>query len=320
LSFTEVEPPAKVRLSDSIVGHIEQMIVDGTLKPGDLLPPERELAGMLNVSRPSLREAIVKLEAKGLVQTGRGGLQVADVYAPTLTDPLVELLWRHPSAASDVLELRHALEQLSAFHAAARATDAERREIETSMTRLQDAIKAGDPVNIAECDMAFHVALADASHNVALSYVIRGLVNLLRASVANSLERFKPDALGDLTEQHAAICRAVSDGDADRARQAAHAHLTYVQSVLRRSKGGSEPSSTSTRASAEPRPAAGVRRDGRLGRVRADAGSGESSADVPASGTLGIVQPRIAGSGTEAPGGTTGTGRRRGLRRPACPP
>jgi GntR family transcriptional regulator, transcriptional repressor for pyruvate dehydrogenase complex len=292
LSFTKVEPPAKVRLSDSIVSHIEQMIVDGTLKPGDSLPPERELASMLDVSRPSLREAIVKLEAKGLVQPGRGGgMQVVDVYAPTLTDPLVELLWRHPSAAFDVLELRHALEQVAAFHAAARATDAERRQIETCMTRFHDAIKGGDPVKVAECDAAFHLALADASHNVALSYVMRGLVNLLRTSIANSLDRFQPDVLRRLDEQHAAIYAAIGTGNADQARQAAHVHLTYVQSMLRRSGGGAR-----KLVSAEPRPAVGVRRGRR--RDLAAATTTESSADAPASGALHLAQPPLAGSGT----------------------
>jgi GntR family transcriptional repressor for pyruvate dehydrogenase complex len=294
LSFTKVEPPAKVRLSDSIVSHIEQMIVDGTLKPGDLLPPERELASMLDVSRPSLREAIVKLEAKGLVQSGRGGgMQVVDVYAPTLTDPLVELLWRHPSAALDVLELRHALEQLAAFHAAARATDVERRQIETCMTRFREASKGADPVKIAECDAAFHLAIADASHNVALSYVMRGLVNLLRTSISNSLERFEPDVLRRLDAQHTAINTAVGAGDADRARQAAHAHLTYVQSMLRRNDDGSG-SSADKLPSAELRPAAGMGG----GRRRDRAAAAESSADVPGPGALRLAQSRVAGNGT----------------------
>ena len=294
MSFTKVEPPAKVRLSDSIVSHIEQMIVDGTLKPGDLLPPERELASMLDVSRPSLREAIVKLEAKGLVQPGRGGgMQVVDVYAPTLTDPLVELLWRHPSAAFDVLELRHVLEQLAAFHAAARATDVERRQIETCMTRFREASKGADPVKIAECDAAFHLAIADASHNVALSYVMRGLVNLLRTSISNSLERFEPDVLRHLDAQHTAISTAVGAGDADRARQAAHAHLTYVQSMLRRNDDGSG-SSADKLASAELRPAAGMGGGRRPDRAAA----AESSADVPGPGELRLAQSRVAGSGT----------------------
>jgi GntR family transcriptional regulator, transcriptional repressor for pyruvate dehydrogenase complex len=296
LSFTKVEPPAKVRLSDSIVSHIEQMIVDGTLKPGDSLPPERELASMLDVSRPSLREAIVKLEAKGLVQSGRGGgMQVVDVYAPTLTDPLVDLLWRHPSAAFDVLELRHALEQLAAFHAAARATDVERRQIETCMTRFREASKGADPIKIAECDAAFHLAIADASHNVALSYVMRGLVNLLRTSISNSLERFEPDVLRRLDAQHAAICTAVGAGDADQARQAAHAHLTYVQSMLRRSDDGSGRGSSAHKlASAEPSSAAGAGRSRRRDRAAA----AESSADAPGSGALRLAQTRVAGGGT----------------------
>ena len=68
--FQAVKVP---RVSDSIVAQIEGMILEGLLKPGEKLPPERELAERLDVSRPSLREAIVVLESRGLLQSRRGG-------------------------------------------------------------------------------------------------------------------------------------------------------------------------------------------------------------------------------------------------------
>lgn len=93
--FEAVEPPVRLKLSDSIVSQIEQLILEGTLKPGDALPAERDFSEQLQVSRPSLREALLKLEARGLVSARRGGgYSVADVTATTLTDPLVHLLQR----------------------------------------------------------------------------------------------------------------------------------------------------------------------------------------------------------------------------------
>lgn len=236
--FEAVRPPARVRLSDSIVSQIEALIVDGTLRPGDALPPEREFARQLGVSRPSLREAILKLEARGLVLLRRGGgYCVADVTGPTLTDPLVRLLQEHPRTAYDILELRRGLEEVAAFLAAQRATDADRKLLKE---RFAAAVKAdvskGDPLRSAEADLRFHLAVADASHNVALVHVVRGLHNLLRSSVARFRARIFSMQDGSeklLRQQHRAIYDAVMAGDPEAARQAAHLHLNYVEATLK---------------------------------------------------------------------------------------
>ena len=92
MQFETINPP---KVSDAIVSQIEQLILDGVLKPGERLPPERELAHQLNVSRPSLREAITTLKSRGLLQSRRGGGNfVVDVVAPVLTDPLIECALR----------------------------------------------------------------------------------------------------------------------------------------------------------------------------------------------------------------------------------
>ena len=94
MEFTAVQPTS---VTDAIVEQIEGLILNGVLKPGERLPAERELAQRLQVSRPSLREAILKLEGKGLLVGRRGGGSfVADVVAPTITEPLVHLLKNHP--------------------------------------------------------------------------------------------------------------------------------------------------------------------------------------------------------------------------------
>ena len=124
--FRTISPPRRQRLSDSITEQIERLIVDGVLRPGDALPSERDLAQRLGVSRPSVREGLLLLENRGLVQSKRGGgYGVMDVTGPTITDPLVHLLQRHPSTVDDVLELRHGLKCVAAYFAAVRATDAD---------------------------------------------------------------------------------------------------------------------------------------------------------------------------------------------------
>jgi len=88
MHYETINPP---KVSDAIVSQIEQLILEGVLKPGERLPPERELAQQLNVSRPSLREAMTTLKSRGLLQSRRGGGNyVMDVIAPALTNPLVD--------------------------------------------------------------------------------------------------------------------------------------------------------------------------------------------------------------------------------------
>lgn len=231
-----IETPPRLRLSDSIVSRIERLVVDGTLRPGDALPPERELAQMFTVSRPSLREAIRKLETKGLLQPRRsGGMQVVDTYVPTLTDPLAHLLSEYPEVRFDVLELRHALEQVAASQAARRATAEDCKRIKMCIKELRKAAAEDDPLSFAACDAAFHLALADASHNLALSHVTRGLFNLLHSSIGASIERLwdRAEACRKLNDQHEAIWLAIRARDPEKAMRAAREHLCYVETVLR---------------------------------------------------------------------------------------
>ena len=226
------------KISASIVETIEEMILDGSLKPGDRLPPERELAGKFGVSRPSLREALVILESRGLLQSRRGGgTFVCDVVAPTITDPLVHLLRRRPESAFDVLELRHALEEVAAYYAAERATDQDLEAIAQCHERLVATYvdDDADPMEEASADTEFHMSVADASHNIALVHVMRGLFNLLRVDIARNLAdlRTDRDAHRKVQEQHLEIFEAIRRGDPEGAREAANRHLTFVGATLR---------------------------------------------------------------------------------------
>jgi GntR family transcriptional regulator, transcriptional repressor for pyruvate dehydrogenase complex len=231
--FKPVAPPVRAKLSDSIVGQIEKLILDGTLKPGDPLPAERGFAEEFGVSRPSLREAILRLEARGLVRVRPGGgYAVADVATPLLTGPLVHLLQQHPPAAQDILELRRALEEMASGLAAERATDADRALITRRYETLLAADEVhGDPLQNSRVDMEFHIAIADASHNVALIHVMRGLCELLLSSaykIRRDVYAQDESLLALMRRQHREIYEAIMAADAPRARAAAAEHLTSV--------------------------------------------------------------------------------------------
>ncbi|HEU0203051.1 MAG TPA: FCD domain-containing protein [Burkholderiaceae bacterium] len=235
LPYRAVTPPPRQRLSDSIASQVEELIVAGTLAPGHELPAERVLAQRFGVSRPSLREALLRLEARGLLKVARGGgFAVTDVTAPTMTDPLVHLLRRHPSAEQDVLEMRHGLELVAAHFAAARATKTDRARLRRAFDRMLKAHKTQDTMAEAQADADFHLSIAEASHNIALIHVMRGIYNLLRTSMHHAWEvMFKePESVRMLHEQHRALLDAVLGGDIDRARDAAHLHLNFVRESL----------------------------------------------------------------------------------------
>jgi len=260
LPYRKVSRPQRQRLSDSIGSHIEQLIIEGALQPGHPLPAERVLAQQLGVSRPSVREALLRLEARGLLKVARsGGFEVTDVSAPTIATPLAHLLQRYPAAEQDVLELRHGLELVAAHFAALRATRADHAQLRRVSTRLAKLRTTHDAVVVAQADAEFHLAIAEASHNVALIHVMHGLHNLLNTTMRHAWEVMfrEPDSVRVLHEQHRALLDAVLSGDASLARDAAHLHLNYVRHTLQQR---AHPADKPAAAAASPREGARQRR------------------------------------------------------------
>ena len=176
------------RLSDDIVEQLEGMILEGTLKSGERLPAERALAEQFGVSRPSLREAIQKLVAKGLLISRQGGGNyVVESLGSTFSDPLLHLLENNPEAQRDLLEFRQTLEASCAYYAALRATEVDRERLTAAFEELQDCYTRSDEVSRAEegaADARFHLAIAEASHNAVLLHTIRGLFHLVKCEIA----------------------------------------------------------------------------------------------------------------------------------------
>jgi GntR family transcriptional repressor for pyruvate dehydrogenase complex len=233
MTFQPVESYPRIRISDVVADQIKSLISTGNLLPGQRLPTERELAAQLNVSRPSLREALIRLEADGyLVSGGRGGLVVADITAPVISNPLAELLLQNPRATRDLFELRHSLESISTAYAAERATPADLQKIGAAFEAFARCLSAGDdPNQLAEMDARFHLAIADGTHNVALIHVMHGIHGLIQESMRKSHRLINCDDEIEkaLLEQHSAIHEAIIARDPERARLVAERHLRYVR-------------------------------------------------------------------------------------------
>jgi DNA-binding FadR family transcriptional regulator len=223
------------RLSDQIAEQLENMIADGRLMPGERLPAERTLAAHLEVSRPSLREAIQKLNSRGLVTTRHGGgTYVCDALEPAFVSPLLALLKERPESRFDVLEIRHALEGTASYYAALRSTDQDRETIKQRFSEMIEKHGSPDPMDEAQADAAFHLSIVAASHNVVLMHVMQGLFTLLLNTISHNLGKLytQPRVFEPLSLQHERLMNAIIEGDPEKARNAAQAHLVFVEESL----------------------------------------------------------------------------------------
>jgi DNA-binding FadR family transcriptional regulator len=226
----------KIRLSDQIAEQLETMIVTQGIKAGERLPAERQLAEQLEVSRPSLREAIQKLISKGLlISRAGGGTYVQDTAQIGNDDPLITLFRENPEYRFDVLEIRHALEGTGAWYAALRATDEDKQLIRKRFDEMLAQHGSPDPMNEARADAAFHLAIIEASHNLVLLHVMRGLFELLQNSISHNLDKLytQPRVFEPLSAQHRELMEAVIASEPERARQAAQEHLAFVEDSLK---------------------------------------------------------------------------------------
>lgn len=214
---------------------LEFLILEGTLRPGEKLPPERELAKQFDVSRPSLREAIQRLEAKGLLLRRQGGgTFVQNNLWQSVSDPLSELLSSHPESQFNLLETRHALEGIAAYYAALRGTEEDFQRIRECHTQIEQARASGDLVAESEAVMHYQVAVTEATHNVVLLHLLCCMGPLLEQNVRQNFELLylSREALAQVSSYRAGIFEAIVAREPEKAREASHRHLAFIEEVL----------------------------------------------------------------------------------------
>ena len=224
----------QTKLSDVIMERIEAMIVDGTLEAGARLPSERDLAAKFSVSRPSLREAIQKLEARGLIERRQGGgTYVCDNMQQRVAEPLLDLLTKHPESQFDLLEFRHALEGICSYYAAMRGTPADLEAIQVAFANLQSE-PGMQLATQAQALGEFNFRIAEASHNVILLHLVRSMQPLLQRNILQNLQDLahKPGVVQQLHEHRQHIVAAIVAGEPEQAREHCHQLLAYIEHAL----------------------------------------------------------------------------------------
>lgn len=232
MAYSKIRQP---KLSDAIEQQLESLIMEGTLRPGEKLLPERELAKQFDVSRPSLREAIQRLEAKGLLLRRQGGgTFVQTTLWQSLSDPLVELLAGHPESQFDLLETRHALEGIAAYYAALRGNDEDLERIRQCHVQIQTAQDSGDLDAEADAVMQYQIAVTEAAHNVVLLHLLRSMGPMLEQNVRQNFELLysRREMLAKVSGHRASIFEAIVAREPEKAREASHRHLAFIEEIL----------------------------------------------------------------------------------------
>ena len=223
------------RISDAVASSLERRILEGSLKPGDRLPPERELATEFGVSRPSLREAIQKLASKGMVQSRQGGgTYITNALESTFFDPWQDMMGSHPNLREDMLEFRRMIEGQAAEWAAERATEADLTRLDQCFSTLTATYAHENMDQRSDADIAFHQAVGEASHNALLGHLSSALLRLMHDNIRLNLGELKTLPAADvlLKNQHAAIFDAIIARKPQAARAAAETHIDFVRETL----------------------------------------------------------------------------------------
>jgi len=221
--------------SERIVSQIKSLMFEGKLNPGDKLPPERELAEIMNVSRTSVREAIKTLSAMGLVIIRKGhGVFVGEANLGSVINKVGDALILKKEEIEQLFEIRKVLETQAAQWAAERATEEERLYIDRLVSQAKDACQNSDTRAevITNHDTIFHNAVIDASHNNVLGMVMGGLMEALMKVRAKTMQ--VPGRVSQSIIDHEEIARAIKSGDGKKASDAMLYHIESVEkSIIR---------------------------------------------------------------------------------------
>jgi len=225
----EIESIQKTKVYEEVVAQIERLILEGALRPGDKLPPERELADRFDVSRSAVREAIRALELKGFVEPRPGeGTLVRIPTLDSLLNPLASLLGQKRELVAELLEVREMIEPPLAARAARNAGPEDLARLEDILNRQKEKVSRQELA--IEEDTEFHYTIARATKNSVILKVLDMMMDILKESRERSLQvegRREKSLAG-----HRRIFNAIKRRDPDAAETAMLQHLSEIEMIL----------------------------------------------------------------------------------------
>jgi GntR family transcriptional regulator, transcriptional repressor for pyruvate dehydrogenase complex len=216
----------------SALRQLEKLIVDGIYKPNERLPSERDIALQLKISRPNIRIALKELQRKKLVITKKGdGTFVNNFLGDGINKPLMYLLTHHSKPAIDFMEFRYAVEGEAAYQATIRATKYDKQILKEIINKMTVAHKHDDPDEEASMDINFHIAIAEASHNILQLHIMKSLFSLLNDGIFfnRNVLYFRTGSRSSLLKHHHEIYDNIIKGNPEKAKKVMQGHVDYAK-------------------------------------------------------------------------------------------
>lgn len=224
-------PIDRAGITELVVQRIKELLERGELKAGSRLPPERELADMLHISRPSLRTALKALSVMGIINAKPGaGTYIAESLPEVFTEPMRFMTLINNTSDEELFEARRIIEAGLAELAAERATEEDIKTLNDEIESMR--ANTTDPENYLKHDVRFHQAIARAANNKLMSGVMDTIAELLfhirRQTIAHASD------LEEAIEWHQKIVEAVRKHDPKRAKEMLSGHLRASQAAWAR--------------------------------------------------------------------------------------
>jgi len=224
------EPVGRVPTYELVLGRIEEQLLSRSLRPGDKLPPERELATLLGASRPAVREALRVLQAQGILRSSVGtGADSGTIVMSAPSGALTRLLKVHLAVSSfplsDVVEARVMLERFSAMGAARNRSAPTLDNLESLLDRMEEPGIALARFN--ELDTEFHVAIAESGGNRLVADLTVAIRESIRADIHKTLTAESDWSVvrDGLRSEHRRILQAIQDADGPLAADLLEQHI-----------------------------------------------------------------------------------------------
>lgn len=229
----------RVSLVDSIVEEIQNKIISGELKDGDMLTSQDELAKSMQISRPSLREALRRLQLMGLIEFKHGrGTFVKTVQPQDFMNPISGFLPINKKTAYELLEARLYLESSVAAMAAQKATEEDIKSLEDVLAKMETAAAKLDVKEFAQQDVKFHLLIAEGSRNKIMFQVVnilRGLLQKLVDRVFDTHRDRLEETFSHTIGYHREVLDSIKSHSVSRARKAMEKHIMDVRRKVKKS-------------------------------------------------------------------------------------
>lgn len=218
-----------IKVYEQVIKYIEDMIISGELKSGDKLPPERELADMLQVSRTSIREAIRSLDIMGLIECRQGdGNFIREGFENVMLQPLSLMFILQDKSNEEIIEFREMIEIETARLAAERITKEQIEKLGFLLEKYKETIDNTEGSNI---DKEFHYEIVKASQNT----LTISILDVISRVIENHIKDLRMQILIDenskiiLIKQHEEIFKYIKAHDGENAANAMKKHMDIIR-------------------------------------------------------------------------------------------